>query len=107
MDADRSLELTERALGLIDALDDEVSSARAKMSRLAARIWFGRWCPRDAEEVRRMVPVIRQTSDRGLLAPYLVDYSMIQWASSEYREAHQSVSEAIEILAQQGQRICI
>jgi tetratricopeptide (TPR) repeat protein len=71
------------------------------MSCLAARIWFGGWRPRDAEEVRRMVPVIRQTSDRGLLAPYLVDYSMIQWASSEYREAHQSVSEAIEILAQQ------
>jgi tetratricopeptide (TPR) repeat protein len=48
-----------------------------------------------------MVPVIRQTSERELLAPYLVDYSMIQWASSEYREAHQSVSEAIEILAQE------
>ena len=71
------------------------------MSCLAARIWFGGWRPRDAEEVRRMVPVIRQTSDRGLLAPYLVDYSIIQWASSEYREAHRSVSDAIEILAQE------
>jgi DNA-binding winged helix-turn-helix (wHTH) protein/tetratricopeptide (TPR) repeat protein len=101
INADRSLELIERALGLIDALDDGVLSARAKMSCLAARIWFGGWRPRDAEEVRRMVPVIRQTSDRELLAPYLVDYSMIQWASSEYREAHQSVSGAIEILAQQ------
>ena len=100
-DADRSLELIERALRLIDALDDGVLSARAKMSCLAARIWFGGWRPRDAEEVRRMVPVIRQTSDRGLLAPYLIDYSLIQWASSEYREAHQSVSEAIEILAQE------
>jgi tetratricopeptide (TPR) repeat protein len=49
-----------------------------------------------------MVPVIRQTSERELLAPYLVDYSMIQWASSEYREAHQSVSEAIEILVQES-----
>jgi len=101
MDADRSLELIERAFGLIDALDDGVLSARAKMSCLAARIWFDGWRPRDAEEVRRMVPVIRESSDRGLLAPYLVDYSMIQWASSEYREAHQSVSEAIEILAQE------
>jgi predicted ATPase len=99
--ADRSLELIERALGLIDALEDDVLSARAKMSCLAARIWFGGWRPRDAEEVRRMVPLIRQTSDRELLAPYLVDYSMIQWASSEYREAHQSVSEAVEILTQE------
>jgi DNA-binding winged helix-turn-helix (wHTH) protein len=98
--ADRSLELIERALGLIDALNDEVLSARAKMSCLAARIWFGGWRPRDAEEVRRMIPVIRRTCDRELLAPYLVDYSLIQWASSEYREAHQSVIEAIEILAQ-------
>jgi tetratricopeptide (TPR) repeat protein len=101
INADCSLELIERALGLIDALDDEVLIARAKMSCLAARIWYGGWRPRDAEEVRRMVPVIRQTSERELLAPYLVDYSMIQWASSEYREAHQSVSEAIEILAQE------
>jgi hypothetical protein len=46
MDADRSLELIERALGLIDVLDDGVLSARAKMSCLAARIWCGRWRPR-------------------------------------------------------------
>jgi hypothetical protein len=98
--ADRSLELIERALGLIDTLDDDVLSARAKMSCLAARIWFGGWRPRDAEEVRRMVPVLRQTCDRESLAPYLVGYSLIQWASSEYREAHQSVSEAIDTLAQ-------
>jgi tetratricopeptide (TPR) repeat protein len=101
INADRSLELIERALGLIDAVDDEVLSAKAKMSCLAARIWFGGWSLRDAEEVRRMVPVLRETCDRKLLAPNLVDYSIIQWASSEYREAHQSVSEAIEILAQE------
>jgi DNA-binding winged helix-turn-helix (wHTH) protein/tetratricopeptide (TPR) repeat protein len=101
INADRSLELIERALGLIDALDDDALSARVKMSCLAARIWFGGWRPHDAEEVRRMVPVLRQTCDRELLAPYLVGYSLIQWASSEYREAHQSVSEAIETLAQE------
>jgi tetratricopeptide (TPR) repeat protein len=99
--ADRSLELIERALGLIHALDDDVLSARARMSCLTARIWFGGWRPRDAEEVRRMVPALRQTCDRELLAPYVVDYSLIQWASSEYREAHQSVSEAINTLAQE------
>jgi DNA-binding winged helix-turn-helix (wHTH) protein len=99
--ADRSLELIERALGLMDALDDDVLRARAKMSCLTARIWFGGWRPRDAEEVRRMVPVLRQTCDRELLAPHLVDYSLIQWASSEYREACQSVSEAIDTLAQE------
>src|SRR5258708_5759963 len=59
--ADHSLELIERALGLIDALNDDVLSARAKMSCLVARIWFGGWRPRDAEEVRRMIPVIRRT----------------------------------------------
>jgi Anaphase-promoting complex subunit 5 len=101
INADRSLELNERALRLIDALDDGVLSARAKMTCLAARTLFGEWRPRDAEEVRRLLPAIRQTCDRQLLAPYLLDYSVIQWASSEYREAHQSVSEAIEILAQE------
>jgi anaphase-promoting complex subunit 5 len=53
------------------------------------------------EVAQRLLPLIRQTCDRELLAPYLVDYCMLQWASSEYREAHQSVSEAIEILAQE------
>jgi len=48
-----------------------------------------------------MVPLIRQTSDRELLARTWLDYSIIQWASSEYREAHHSVSEAMEILAQE------
>jgi hypothetical protein len=48
-----------------------------------------------------MVPVLRQTCDRESLAPCLVDYSLIQWASSEYREAHQSVSEAIDTLSQE------
>jgi hypothetical protein len=101
INADRSLELIERALRLIDALDDDVLSARAKISCLAARIWVDGWRPRDAEEVRRMVPVLRQTCDRESLAPCLVDYSLIQWASSEYREAHQSVSEAIDTLSQE------
>src|SRR5258708_28608064 len=41
INVDRSLELIERALGLIDLLDDEVLSAKAKMSCLAARIWYG------------------------------------------------------------------
>jgi DNA-binding winged helix-turn-helix (wHTH) protein/tetratricopeptide (TPR) repeat protein len=108
INVDRSLELIERALGLIDLLDDEVLSAKAKMSCLAARIWYGGWCPRDAEEVRRLVPLIRQTSDHESLAPYLVRYSTIQWASSEYREAHRSVSEAIEILAQERtENLCL
>jgi len=63
-------------------------------------IWAGGWNPRDAEESRNMLNEIREVGEPVTLSFYLAVYSMIQWASSEYREASRNLSEAVSYLLQ-------
>ena len=50
--------------------------------------------------MRNELWTIRQSGDRRLLAPHLVNYGRIQWAASEYREAHTYLTEGMEILTE-------
>ena len=47
-----------------------------------------------------MLNEIREVGEPVTLSFYLAVYSMIQWASSEYREASRNLSEAVSYLLQ-------
>jgi tetratricopeptide (TPR) repeat protein len=96
--SERCLEALERALRLGAAQGDPLLRARTRASCLVRRIWVRGWNSRDAEECRDALAEIRQAADRLVLAPHLVDYSFIQWISSEYGEAYGSASEGLAIL---------
>jgi hypothetical protein len=100
--APRCLEVLERALRLSATLGDPLLRARMRARCLVRRVWAGGWHPDAAEECRTALAKLRQAGDRLALASLLIDYSFIQWCSSAYRQAHQSVVEGLAILCEGG-----
>jgi tetratricopeptide (TPR) repeat protein len=95
----RGLEIIEQALRLSAKQSDPLMRARTRRRCFALRLWAGGWNPQDAEECRNALAEIRRSAgDRRVLAAHLLDYSFIQWISSEYREAHRSAVENLAIL---------
>ena len=94
----RSLEVLDRALRLSVQQSDPLTRARTRASCFVRRIWVGGWNFRDAEEFRNVLAEILELGDRFVKAAYLIDYSVIQWFSSEYREAHRNAVKGVETL---------
>jgi tetratricopeptide (TPR) repeat protein len=91
--SERSLEALEKALRLSARQEDLNLRARTRARCFAQRLWQ-RWNPQDAEEFRNAFVEILNSSNRSILAPYLVDCGSISWISSEYREARQRLIES-------------
>ena len=89
----RCLDVLTRALKLSARQHDPVLRARTRASALACRVWASGWNAGDAEESRSALAQIRAAGDPVILAPHLIDYSMIPAYSSEYREACRSLVE--------------
>ncbi len=94
----RCLEVLEQALRLSAKQSSPIMRARTRMSCFVQRLWASGWNLQDAQECRNAMAEIRQAADRRTLARHLIDYSFIQWISSEYSEAHRSASEGLGIL---------
>jgi len=62
------------------------------------RIWAGGWNRREAAECQDLLNEIREIGDPATLSYHLAEYSCIQWASSEYRDASRNLSEAVSYL---------
>ncbi len=77
---------------------DPLTRARTRASCFVRRIWVGGWNFRDVEEFRNVLAEIQQVGDPFVTAVYLIDYSVIQWFSSEYREAHRNAVKGVETL---------
>jgi len=54
------------------------------------------------DECAKVLAEIRQTDDRRILAPHLLDYSVLQWWSSAYRDAYRNTIESLAILREEG-----
>jgi DNA-binding winged helix-turn-helix (wHTH) protein/tetratricopeptide (TPR) repeat protein len=94
----RCLEVVERAFKLSSGLADPLLRARTRMQCFFWREMAGGWNAEDAEGCRIELDEIRRADDRLALASHLIDYSYIQWGSSEYREAHESAIKSRSIL---------
>ena len=100
--APRCLEVLERALRLSATLGDPILRAYTRGRCLVRRIWVSEWNPDAAAECRTALTELRQAGDRLALASLLIDYSFLQWGSSAYRQAHQSIVESRAILSEGG-----
>jgi DNA-binding winged helix-turn-helix (wHTH) protein len=100
--APRCLEVLERALRLSAEQSDPVMRAHTQARCLVQRVWVGEWNPDAAEACRTALTELRQAGDRLALASLLIDDSFIQWCSSVYRQAHQSIMESLAILSEGG-----
>ncbi len=98
--ADGCLKVTRRASEIITILPDPLTQARMRMSCDFWHIWAGGWNSEAANQVRKTFRGIRHRCERTLLAPQLIEYGMIQWASSEYGESYECVSEGLEALSE-------
>ncbi|MDB6106969.1 MAG: transcriptional regulator, putative ATPase, winged helix family [Gammaproteobacteria bacterium] len=94
----RCLDVLTRALKLSAHQHDPLLQARMRASALACRVWVSGWNAGDAEECRIALAHIREAGDPAILAPHLIDYSMILAYSSEYRESCRSLVEGRAIL---------
>ena len=100
--AQRCLDVVEQALQLSAEQGDPLLRARTRMRGLFLRVWAGGWNPRDVDECGKALAEIRQADDRRVLAPHLLDYSVLQWWSSASRDAYRNTVESLTILREGG-----
>lgn len=94
----RCLEALERALFLGDHQSDRLLRAVTRINSFFYRIWVGGWNPQDVEEYRKEFDEIQSLGDLVTRSYHLGQYSVLQWASSEYRKADRNLSEAVSSL---------
>jgi DNA-binding winged helix-turn-helix (wHTH) protein/tetratricopeptide (TPR) repeat protein len=95
--SERGLELLEQALHVVRT-SDPMKHLPAYADCLSFRLWLCGLNPQDAEECRNAIGEIRKMGDPRVVAPHLLDYSCIQWCSSEYRESHRSYTDGLKML---------
>jgi DNA-binding winged helix-turn-helix (wHTH) protein len=98
-DAERSLQVIDRALRLGAQQSNPLQRARTRASCLVRRIWAGGWNSQDAEDCRQALEEIRRSGDRLMVASHLIEFNFIRWISSEYRAARHDAVESLAILA--------
>ena len=93
--SDRCLKVLERALLLSNSQSVQLLRASFRMNCFFYRIWAGGWNSQDAEECRIALNEIREVGDPVTFSYHLAQYSLIQWLSSEYRDAHRNLSGTV------------
>ena len=101
--AQRSLEMVERALQLGIRQTDPLTRARTRASCLVRRVWVGGWNAQDAEDCKNALEEIRSGGDALLSAWHTLDCNFMDWCSSKYREAQKSAVESLSILLGQSE----
>jgi DNA-binding winged helix-turn-helix (wHTH) protein/tetratricopeptide (TPR) repeat protein len=92
---DKCLEVLDRALELSSAQRNPLARARTRASCLVRRIWASGWNEEDADQCRKALAEIRRSGDRAVVALHLMDCGLLQWFSSNYREAHRVAIESL------------
>ena len=95
--SERGLELLERAFHLLAKLDPE-KDLPTHAAYLFFRLWLSGWNPQHAEEYRKAVDEIRKLESGPIVGSHLLDFSCIQWCSSEYRESLRNYDDGLKML---------
>ena len=95
--SERGLELLEQALHVVRT-SGPMKHLAAYADCLSFRLWLCGWNPQHAQEYRNAIGEVRKLGDPRVVASHLLDYSSIQWCSSEYRESHRSYADGLKML---------
>jgi DNA-binding winged helix-turn-helix (wHTH) protein len=99
-DSERCLKIAERVSRIASTLPDPLAQEKFQMSCHFWRVWAGGWDAHEVHRARQIFQKLRHQCDRTELARESIDYGMILWASSEYRESYQSVSDGLGALSE-------
>ncbi|MGO9241481.1 MAG: ATP-binding protein [Bryobacteraceae bacterium] len=94
---ERGLEPLERALHLVRTLDP-TKHLPTHATCLFWRLWFCGWNAQHAEEYRIAIGEVRKLEISPIVGQHLLDYSCIQWCSSEYRDSHRNAVDGLKML---------
>jgi DNA-binding winged helix-turn-helix (wHTH) protein/tetratricopeptide (TPR) repeat protein len=98
-DAEHCLQTTERASRVIATLPDPLTRARMEMSCHFFAVCAGGWNSHEIDQLRQILQKIRHTFDGSILAPQTIQYGIVQWASSEYKESYESIEAGLDALS--------
>jgi DNA-binding winged helix-turn-helix (wHTH) protein len=98
-DAERCLKVAERVSQIATTLPDLLAKEKLQLSCHFWRVWAGGWNADEATKVRQIFRKLQPQLLRTELARHSIEYGMIQWASSEYLEADQCVSDGLDALS--------
>ncbi len=97
-DPPASLELLDEALSLSARQTDAQLRARTQVSGYVRRMWVNKW---DAEEIHiceRAVAALLEAGNPLAAAWPMIEYSMVQFVSSRYRQARSTVQHHFQVL---------
>ena len=98
IDARRSLQSVDRAQRLLPEVTSAPGHARATALAAFLRIFCGGWDNHSERACAQALDQIRALGDEFEFAQHLVDYSYVQWVSSDYKGARRSTEIALPVL---------
>jgi len=102
VDLDRSVAVWGQAIEKSAALEDPIARARTRTYAHGWRSWLAVWSEPDAAACAAALEEIRASGDQVALNASLVDYCLILFPSSRYREAHDTIQSCFDVLVADG-----
>jgi hypothetical protein len=94
----RGLDAAKRALELSAKLEDPVLRASTRARAYAFGLWLDRWNTRDAAQFHQTLDEIGTFGNPQLHALHLMDRSIVDFHSSQYRSAYRAVTDGMTTL---------
>ena len=100
--SERCLAALDRALELSSIQESPLARARSRMICFTWRLSIGGWDRKDAEGCRNAIDEIRASGDGLALATHLIDFTIVRFHTSEYREGVRDIHESLKILSDEA-----
>ncbi len=99
-DATRYLQTIKRASEVIATIPKSPIRMQLQITYEFLLVWMGGWNSFMADQFRQKFRDLRTHVNRVDLAPQTIQYGIVQWASSEYRESYECIVEGLDALAE-------
>ena len=101
-DLDRSRAVLGEAIDKSAALEDPIARARIRTFAHGWRSWLAGWSETDAVACTAALDEIRASGNMVALNASLVDYCLILFPSSHYRQSHDTIESCFNVLVSEG-----
>ncbi len=99
-DIKRCMQTAERASEVIATIQDPFIRAQLEITYEFLVVWADGWNSPRVARFRRKFQELNAKMSRIDLAPQIIQYGIVQWASSEYRESYQLIVEGLNALSE-------
>jgi hypothetical protein len=99
-DADRYLQTIERASHAVANVHEPLVRAQLEITYEFLLVWAGGWNSSRAGQFRQKFEQVRSRMSRATLAPQIIQYGIVQWASSRYRDSYECIVEGLDALSE-------